>query len=106
MGMISNRERQKVGRSNFLLAADPYNGGHIIFSGGQTGTVNSSGQIQEDRVPNYNRQAPVRDAYLTVIDAKTGQNLWSDSHVWGGLLNGGQSAGERLVQKLQKQVDK
>lgn len=90
----------------FLLSADPYNGGYIIFSGGQTGTVNSSGQLQEDRVPNYNRQAPVRHAYLTVIDAKSGQNLWSDSHVWGGLLTGGNSAGERLVEKLQKQVEK
>ena len=90
----------------FLLSADPYNGGYIIFSGGQTGTVDSSGHLQEDRVPNYNRQAPIRDAYLTVIDPKTGQNLWSDSHVWGGLLTGTNSAGERLVKKLEKQVEK
>lgn len=90
----------------FLLSADPYNGGYIIFSGGQTGTVDSSGQLQEDRVPNYNRQAPIRDAYLTVIDPKTGQNLWSDSHVWGGLLTGANSAGERLVKKLENQVEK
>ena len=90
----------------FLLSADPYNGGYIIYSGGQTGTVDSNGHLQEDRVPNYNRQAPVRDAYLTVIDPKTGQNLWSDSHVWGGLLTGANSAGERLVKKLEKQVEK
>jgi hypothetical protein len=90
----------------FLLSADPYNGGHIIFASGQTGTVDSSGHVQEDRVPNYNRQAPLRDAYLTVIDRKTGQNLWSDSHAWGGLLTGTNSAGERLVKKLEKQVEK
>lgn len=90
----------------FLLSADPYKGGYIIFASGQTGTVDSSGHVQEDRVPNYNRQAPVRDAYLTVIDPKTGQNLWSDSHVWGGLLTGANSVGERLVKKLEKQVGK
>jgi hypothetical protein len=90
----------------FLLSADPYNGGYIIFASGQTGTVDSSGHVQEDRVPNYNRQAPVRDAYLTVIDPKTGQNLWTDSHVWGGLLTGANSVGERLVKKLEKQVEK
>jgi hypothetical protein len=90
----------------FLLSADPYNGGYIIFASGQTGTVDSSGHVQEDSVPNYSRQAPVRDAYLTVIDPKTGQNLWSDAHVWGGLLTGANSVGERLVKKLEKQVEK
>ncbi len=88
----------------FLLSADPYHGGYIIFASGQTGTVDSSGHVQEDRVPSYNRQAPVRDAYLTVIDPKTGQNLWSESHVWGGLLTGANSVGERLVKKLEKQI--
>jgi len=89
-----------------LLSADPYNGGYIIFASGRTGTIGENGQVEEDRVPNYNRQAPVRDAYLTVIDPKTGQSLWSASHVWGGLLTGANSAGEKLVKKLQKQVGK
>ncbi len=30
----------------------------------------------------------------------------SDSHVWGGLLTGANSVGERLVRKLQKQIEK
>jgi hypothetical protein len=90
----------------FLLSADPYKGGYIIFASGQTGTMDSSGHVLEDRVPNYNRQAPVRDAYLTVIDPKTGQSLWSGSHVWGGLLTGANSAGKRLIKKLEKQVGK
>jgi hypothetical protein len=88
-----------------LLTADPYHGGYIIFASGQTGTVDS-GHVQEDRVPNYNRQSPVREAYLTVIDPRNGQNLWSDSHVWGGVLTGTNSVGERLVKKLEKQVEK
>jgi hypothetical protein len=89
-----------------LLSADPYHGGYIIFASGQTGSVDSRGNVQEDRVPSYNKQAPVRDAYLTVIDPKTGKNLWSDSHVWGGLLTGANSVGERLVKKLEKQIGK
>jgi hypothetical protein len=72
-----------------LLSADPYNGGYIIFASGQTGTMDADGHIEQDRVPNYNRQAPVRDAYLTVIEPRSGQNLWSESHVWGGFANGG-----------------
>ena len=89
-----------------LLSADPYKGGYIIFSGGQTGTIDKNGHIDEDPVPNYNRQSPVRDVYLSVIDRKTGENLWSDSHHWGGLLTGFNSAGERLVKKLEKQTKK
>jgi hypothetical protein len=89
-----------------LLSADRYNGGYIIFASGQTGTIVADGQIEQDRVPKYNRQAPVHDAYLTVIDPRNGQNLWSDSHVWGGLLTGANSAGARLVQKLRKQIGK
>jgi len=89
-----------------LLSADPYHGGYIIFASGQTGTVDADGHIQEDIIPNYNRLAPVRDAYLTVIDPTTGKSLSSDSHVWGGLLTGKNSVGARLVQKLQKQIGK
>jgi hypothetical protein len=89
-----------------LLSADPYHGGYIIFASGQTGSIDANGHVQEDIVPNYNRLAPVRDAYLTVIDPSTGNNLWTDSHVWGGLLTGKNSVGARLIQKLQKQIEK
>ena len=89
-----------------LLSADPYHGGYIIFASGQTGSIDADGHVQEDIVPNYNRLAPVRDAYLTAIDPTTGKSLWTDSHVWGGLLTGKNSVGVRLVQKLQKQIEK
>jgi len=88
-----------------LLSADPYKGGHLIFSGGQTGTVDD-GHIKEDNAPSYNTQSPVRYAFLTVIDAKTYDALWSDSHVWGGLLTGFNSVGQRLVKELEKQTKK
>jgi hypothetical protein len=90
----------------FLLSADPYKGGYIIMSGGQTGSVDIHGNINEDRIPNYNKQAPVRYAYLTVIDPKTGDNLWSDSHRWGGLITGFNSVGARLVKELEEQTKK
>jgi hypothetical protein len=90
----------------FLLSADPYKGGYIIMSGGQTGSIDVHGKMDIDRIPNYNKQAPVRYAYLTVIDPKTGENLWSDSHRWGGLLTGFNSVGARLVKKLEEQTKK
>jgi hypothetical protein len=89
-----------------LFSADPYKGGYIIVSGGQTATIGKNGEIVEDPIPSFNKLAPVRDAYLTVIDPSTGVSLWSDSHVWGGLLTGFDSVGELLVNKLKKQVEK
>jgi hypothetical protein len=89
-----------------LLSADPYKGGYIVYSGGQTGTIDKNGNIQEESTPYFNRLAPVRYAYLTVIDPKTGESLWSESRRWGGLLTGFNSAGERLVGELEKQVKK
>ncbi len=90
----------------FLLTADPYKGGYIISSGGQTGTIDKDGHIDEDRVPNYMPLAPVRGVYLSVIDPRTGESLWSASHQWGGLLTGFNSAGERLINTLRKQLKK
>jgi hypothetical protein len=89
----------------FLLSADPYKGGNIIFASGQTGSA-ENGHVTEDAVPNYNKQFPTRYAYLTVIDPKTGDNLWSDKHLWGGLLTGFNSVGERLVKELENQTKK
>ena len=87
-----------------LLSAQPYKGGQIAISGGQTGTIDPNGNIVMDPAPNFNKLAPVRYAFLTVIDPKTDENLWSDSHQWGGLLTGFDSVGERLVKKLEKQM--
>ena len=86
-----------------LLSADPYKGGNVTFASGQTGSV-ENGHVTEDAVPNYNKQSPTRYAYLTVIDRKTGDNLWSDKHLWGGLLTGFNSVGERLIKELEGQI--
>lgn len=99
------REKEKADLV-MVLSADPYKGGQLLQASGQTAQVDSTGHIEEDKVPTYLKLAPVRYAYLTVIDPKTGDNLWSDSHVWGGLLTGKNSAGERLMKELEKQVGK
>jgi hypothetical protein len=90
----------------FLLSADPYNGGAILMSGGQTGTIDSRGHVEEDPIPYYGPQTRARYAYLTVIDARTGDKLWSEEHVWGGLLTGFNSVGNHMVKDLQKQTKK
>jgi hypothetical protein len=90
----------------FLLSADPYRGGNIIYSGGQTGTVGRDGKIEEDPFPNHNKQSPTRYAYLTVIEPKSGEVLWKDSHLWGGLLTGFNSAGSRMVRNLEVKLKK
>jgi hypothetical protein len=89
-----------------LLSSDPYMGQNVIVSGGQTGTIGPNGDVREDRVPTFGKLAPVRYAYLTVIDPRTGEALWSGSHRWGGLLTGFNSAGERLVKEFEKETKK
>lgn len=88
-----------------LLSADPYHGGDVLLASGQTGTIQEGG-LKVDDVPNYNRSAPTRDVYLTVIDPHTGESLWSATHAWGGLLTGYNSAGARLIKKLESQTRK
>ena len=88
----------------FLLSASPYHGGDVLFADGQTGSINDEGHIRKDPVPNYTKASPTRYAYLAVVDSKTGDNLWSDEHVWGGLLTGVNSVGARLVRKLESQI--
>src|SRR6266481_370109 len=90
----------------FLLSADPYNGGTILLSGGQTGTIDSRGHVEEDPIPHYGPQTRTRYAYLTVIDARTSDKLWSEGHAWGGLLTGFNSVGKHMVKDLQKQSNK
>jgi len=62
------------------------------------------GSLKKDPVPNYNSAATTREAYLSVVDRATGDLMWSDSHAWGGLLTGTNSAGARMVKKLEKEM--
>ena len=90
----------------FVLSSDPYRGGLILLGGGQTATVDVEGHVEEDAIANYNTRSPSRFAYLTVVDAATGEKLWSGEHVWGGLLTGFNSVGGRLIREFEKQNKK
>ena len=85
-----------------LLTTDPDHGGNLILSGGQTGTIDSRGRVDEDPVPIYDKLEPVRYAFLIVTDARSGAKVWESSQRWGGLLTGSDSAGERLVKQFLK----
>jgi len=87
-----------------LLSTDPHQGGNLIVSGGQTATIDSQGHVEEDRLPTFNKLEPVHYAFLTVMDGRTGADLWSSSQRWGGLLTGFDGVGERLVKEFEKQT--
>jgi hypothetical protein len=101
--IVSDRKRADL---VFLLSADPHNGGTILMSGGRTGTIDSRGHVEEDPIPRYGPQSRTRYAYLTVIDPRTGDKLWGEEHVWGGLLTGFNSVGNRMIKDLEKQMKK
>jgi len=98
-------EKQSQADLILLLSADPYHAGNVVLASGKVGTVDANGNLEND-APTPHKSNAQRDAYLTVVDPKTQEALWSDSHVWGGLLTGKSSAGERLVKELEKQVGK
>lgn len=100
---VSDREHADL---IFVLSSDPYRGGLILLAGGQTASVGAERHVEEDAIPNYNTQSPSRFAYLTVVNAATGEKLWSGEHVWGGLLTGFNSVGRRLIKDLEKQNKK
>jgi hypothetical protein len=90
---------QKQADLILLLSLEPYQGPDPASR--ETGDLDS-GDVSH--IPNWNKQKPTRYAYLTVIDPKTGASLWSAEHIWGGLLTGFNSVGERLVKELEKQT--
>jgi len=89
----------------FLLTAQEHDGGYVTSGGGQTGTVDSGGNINTNSNPTYTTHVTVGYTYLTVFDAKSGDNLWSDSKRWGNLYTGFHSATKGLINELKKRMD-
>jgi hypothetical protein len=89
----------------FLLSAREYNGGYVTTGGGTTGTIDSSGNINTTSNPTYTSPVSVGYTFLTVIDPKTGDSLWSDSKRWGNLYTGFHSATKGLIDELMKRVN-
>jgi hypothetical protein len=89
----------------FLLTAQERDGGYVTSGGGQTGTVDSDGNINTRSHPTYTTHVTVAYTYLTVFDAKSGDNLWSESKRWGNLYTGFRSATKGLIDELKKRID-
>jgi hypothetical protein len=107
-----------------LLSAKEYIRGYVTSGGGSTSTVNTSGNVDATTTgnqttgtidtsgtvntttePSYTTPVTVGYTYLTVIDPKTGDNLWSDSKRWGNLYTGFHSATKGLVDSLMKRIN-
>lgn len=88
-----------------LFTAREHTGGYVTSGGGQTGTVDSNGNINTSGNPTYTTPVTVSYTYLTVVDPKSGDSLWSDSKRWGNLYTGFHSATKGLVQELRKRID-
>jgi hypothetical protein len=101
--IVSDRQQADV---IFLLSESAYRGGYIVPAPGSADSADSKPRVKMDPAPDSGWHAPVRACYLTVIDPRTGDSLWSDSHVWGGVLTGKNSACERVVKELQSQMKK
>ena len=89
----------------FLLSAREYNGGYVTSGGGTTGRIDESGNINTSSSPTYTTPVSVGYTYLTVIDPRTGENLWSDSKKWGNLYTGFHSATKGLIDELEKRIN-
>jgi hypothetical protein len=87
-----------------LFSLHKYEGGYEVHQGGPTGATSTHGQSQEGLAPSYVQTEPAQAGFLTAIDPKTGDALWSYSHQWGGLLTGFDSVGVRLVDRFKKAV--
>ncbi len=77
----------------------------MTSGGGTTGTIDSSGNINTTNNPTYTQHVSVNYTFLTVVDPKTGDNLWSDSKKWGNLYTGFHSATKGLIDELMKRVN-
>ncbi len=89
-----------------LISASAYVTGYRTNTTGTAeGTEDSSGNIQLSGSSQSQTHAQVtRITYMTAIDPKTGNALWSDSKQWGSLFYP-VSATRSLVKELRKRVD-
>jgi len=81
-----------------LLSAHQYNGGYVTST---TGRIDDNGNIN---TTSDATSVTVGYTYITVVDPKTGDNLWSDSKRWGNLYTGFHSATKGLVDELMKRI--
>lgn len=88
-----------------LFSAHEYQRGYVTSGSATTGTIDDAGNINTTTSPTYSQPVTVGYTYLTVIDPKSGDGLWSDSKKWGGLYSGFHSATKSLIDELMKRVN-
>lgn len=82
-----------------LLSIKEYTGGYV--TGSSTSTINIPGPVSTTTQTSRTRPVTVGHTYLTVIDPKTGENLWGNSRQW----RKHHSATKDLVDDLIKRIN-
>jgi len=93
--IVSDRQKADL---ILLFSAHEYAGGYVTST---TGRMDGFGNIN---TMSHATPTSVAYTFITVIDPKTGDNLWSDSKQWGNLYNGFHSATRRLVDELRRRI--
>lgn len=90
-----------------LISAHAYVSGYYTSTTSTAhGTADDSGNIQLSGNSESQTNAQVtRVTYMTAVDPKNGDALWSDQKVWGNLYTGFRSATRSLVKELRKRVE-
>lgn len=90
-----------------VLSASSHVTGYDTNSNGQTnGTAGDDGNVQLSSNTNSHSEAVIVSfTYLTVVDRKSGTQLWSDGKQWGNLYSGFRSATLSLIKELRKRVE-
>jgi hypothetical protein len=90
-----------------VVSASAYVSGYDTTSTGTAhGTTDTSGNTQVTGSSTSHTEADVtRITYLTAIDPKTGDALWSDAKRWGNLYTGFHSATRSLLKELRQRIE-
>ena len=90
-----------------LISAHAYvTGYNTNTTGTAQGTADASGNIQLSGTSQSRTNAEVaRITFMTTIDPKTGNAIWSDQKLWGNLYSGFRSATRSLVKELRKRIE-
>ncbi len=86
----------------FLLTVRTETRGYTTTGGTQTGTVDDSGNVHTTTSPQYTSPDVWSYSGLAVLDAKTGETLWTESKVAAVFRK---SAIKRAIDELRKRIE-
>jgi uncharacterized protein YgiM (DUF1202 family) len=97
--VVSKRENADL---IFVLSAGEYTTA-MVTNSDTTGRVDELGNVN---LQGHSQTSTVvhGSTFLTVVDPKNGDELWSDSKAWGSLWNGFHSATRGLINNLRKRI--